>query len=183
MSLGEEQRSQNRKTRQVRIQVSFLKWLLFEGGLWAQFATSILTINSSSQRPEASGAALNSCWVTPGQSFPFLGPGLPPCGPARAGCKEVLTHPHGLDAPTSPHHSWFWVTGTDGWGRTDTRVPMAESLCCPLETMPTLLIGYTTIQNKKLKKTTTPFQDPINPSDTILFTSTFKKKNNNNNRG
>ena len=28
---------------------------------------------------------------------------------------------------------------------------MAESLCCPFETI-TLLIGYTPIQNKKLKK-------------------------------
>ena len=116
-----------------------------------------MPINSSSQRPEAEtlsralSTVLNSCWVTSGQSFPFLGPGLPLCGPARARCK-VLTHPHGLDAPTSPHHSWFWVLGTDGQGGTDTCVCMAESLCRPLETITTLLIGYTPIQNKKLKK-------------------------------
>ena len=29
---------------------------------------------------------------------------------------------------------------------------MAESLCCPLETIPTLLISYTPIQNRKFKK-------------------------------
>ena len=29
---------------------------------------------------------------------------------------------------------------------------MAESLCCPLETITTLLLGYSPIQNKKLKK-------------------------------
>ena len=30
---------------------------------------------------------------------------------------------------------------------------MAESLCCPPETVTALLIGYTPIQNKKLTKT------------------------------
>ena len=34
----------------------------------------------------------------------------------------------------------------------DTRIWMAESLCCSLETMTALLIGYTPIPNKKLKK-------------------------------
>ena len=29
---------------------------------------------------------------------------------------------------------------------------MAESLCCPLETITALLLGYIPIQNKKLKK-------------------------------
>ena len=29
---------------------------------------------------------------------------------------------------------------------------MAESLCCPPETMNVLLIGYTPVQNKKVKK-------------------------------
>ena len=38
------------------------------------------------------------------------------------------------------------------WGRIDTRVSTAESLCCPPETTTALLIGYTPIQNKKLKK-------------------------------
>ena len=31
-------------------------------------------------------------------------------------------------------------------------VKMIESLCCPPETITTLLIGYTPIQNKSLKK-------------------------------
>ena len=38
------------------------------------------------------------------------------------------------------------------WRRRDTCMWMAESLCCPLETITTLLLGYTSIQNKKLKK-------------------------------
>ena len=37
-------------------------------------------------------------------------------------------------------------------GRIDTYTCMAESLCCPPETLPTWLISYTPIQNKKLKK-------------------------------
>ena len=37
------------------------------------------------------------------------------------------------------------------WGRTDTFIPMAESLLCSLETI-TLLISYTPIQNKKFLK-------------------------------
>ena len=28
------------------------------------------------------------------------------------------------------------------WGRMDAHIPMAESLCCPLEAITTLLIGY-----------------------------------------
>ena len=35
------------------------------------------------------------------------------------------------------------------WGRMDTCVCMAESLCCPPETLTTLLNGYTPISNKK----------------------------------
>ena len=38
--------------------------------------------------------------------------------------------------------------GLDGrgvWGRMDTCKCMAESLCCPLEAITTLLIGYTPI--------------------------------------
>ena len=34
----------------------------------------------------------------------------------------------------------------------DTCICMAESLCCPPETIMTLLTGYTPIENKKLKK-------------------------------
>jgi len=42
----------------------------------------------------------------------------------------------------------------DGRGvqeRMDTSVCMAESLCCSTETITTLLISYTPIQNKKFK--------------------------------
>ena len=45
--------------------------------------------------------------------------------------------------------------GRGVWGRTDTCICMAESLCCSPETITTLLIGYTPIKNKKLKKITT----------------------------
>ena len=52
---------------------------------------------------------------------------------------------------------WLGLYGSpDGrgvWGRMDTCICMAESLCCPPETIPALLVGYTPIQNKKLKKT------------------------------
>ena len=37
------------------------------------------------------------------------------------------------------------------WGRLDTYICMAESLCCPTAMITTLLISYTPIQNKKLK--------------------------------
>ena len=42
------------------------------------------------------------------------------------------------------------------WGRMDTCIRMAESLHCSHETITTLLIDCTPIQNKKLKK----FPDP-----------------------
>ena len=38
------------------------------------------------------------------------------------------------------------------WGRMDTCIHVAEFLCCSPETMMTLLIGYTPIQNKKFFK-------------------------------
>ena len=39
------------------------------------------------------------------------------------------------------------------WGRMDTCMSMAESLSCPLETVTTLLISYTPVQNlKQLKR-------------------------------
>ena len=44
------------------------------------------------------------------------------------------------------------LDGRGVWGRMDTCVCMAESFSCPLETITTLLISYTPIQNKKLKK-------------------------------
>ena len=41
------------------------------------------------------------------------------------------------------------LDGTGVWGRMDTCIYMAESLQCSPETITTLLIGYTLIQNKK----------------------------------
>ena len=35
------------------------------------------------------------------------------------------------------------------WGRMDTCICTAESICCPPRTITTLLIGYTPIQNEK----------------------------------
>ena len=37
------------------------------------------------------------------------------------------------------------------WGRMDTCICMAKSLCCSPETITTLLISYTPIQNTKFK--------------------------------
>ena len=41
------------------------------------------------------------------------------------------------------------LDGSGAWGRMDTCISMAESLCCSSETTITLLINYTPIQNKK----------------------------------
>ena len=43
------------------------------------------------------------------------------------------------------------LEGKGVWGRMDTRICIAESLCYSPETTTTLLTGYTPIQNKKLK--------------------------------
>ena len=43
------------------------------------------------------------------------------------------------------------LDGRGVWGTMDTCICMAESLCCLPEII-TLLISYTPIQNKKLKK-------------------------------
>ena len=48
----------------------------------------------------------------------------------------------------------MWCGSLDGsgvWGTMDTCLCMAESLCSPPETVTTLLIGYTPMQNKKFK--------------------------------
>ena len=50
--------------------------------------------------------------------------------------------------------SVMYYTGWEGrWGRMDTCICMAESLHYSPETITILLIDYTPIQNKKLKKT------------------------------
>ena len=47
----------------------------------------------------------------------------------------------------------MWLPGGEGsWGRMDTCVCMAESLCCSPEPITTLLISYTLIENNFLKK-------------------------------
>ena len=43
------------------------------------------------------------------------------------------------------------LDGRRVWGWMDTCMSMAESLCCSPETTRTLLIGYTSLQNKKFK--------------------------------
>ena len=44
------------------------------------------------------------------------------------------------------------LDGWKVWMRMHTCICMAESLCCSLKTIKTLLIGYILIQNEKLKK-------------------------------
>ena len=76
-----------------------------------------------------------------------------------------LCRTHILKFTSAPIHqtnsasgeSWNGVTGggLDGrgvWGRLDPCIRMAESLCCSPETIITLLIGSTPIQNNKLKQ-------------------------------
>ena len=46
---------------------------------------------------------------------------------------------------------WGSVDGRGVWGRMDTCICMAECLCCSPETITTLLICYTPIQNGKCK--------------------------------
>ena len=43
------------------------------------------------------------------------------------------------------------LAGRGVWGRMDTHICMAESLCCLPETITALLISYIPIENKKLK--------------------------------
>ena len=44
------------------------------------------------------------------------------------------------------------LEGRGVWKRRDTRMYMAESLCCPPETITTLLMGYIQYKIKSLKK-------------------------------
>ena len=44
------------------------------------------------------------------------------------------------------------LDGKGAWGRMDTCICMAESLPCPPETITILLMGYTPIKNKKIKR-------------------------------
>ena len=49
------------------------------------------------------------------------------------------------------YSTWNSLDGRGVWGRIDTCICVAESLCCSPETTTTLLIGYIPIQNKKFK--------------------------------
>ena len=51
------------------------------------------------------------------------------------------------------------LDGREVWGRMDTHICMAESLHSSPETITTLLIGHTLIQNKKLEKKRKIFQE------------------------
>ena len=58
------------------------------------------------------------------------------------------------------------LDGRGVWGRMDTCIFMAESLHCSPETITALLIDYTPIQNKKLKKKKSLWQYPPQMDDT-----------------
>ena len=105
-------------------------------------------------------------WRRAWQPTPVFLPGESPGQRSLAdyglwGCKESdmtesLTHTQPARNYCIAQGALFNAVGSlDGrgvWGRIDTRVSTAESLCCPPETTTALLIGYTPIQNKKLKK-------------------------------
>ena len=55
-----------------------------------------------------------------------------------------------IDGETVETLADFFLDGRGVWGKKDTCVCMAESLCCPPEIITTFLIGYTPIQSKKL---------------------------------
>ena len=55
----------------------------------------------------------------------------------------------------------------------DTGIGMAKTLCCPPETITTLLMGYTPIYNKKFKKLKTEL--PYDPAIPLL--GIYQKKN------
>ena len=57
------------------------------------------------------------------------------------------------------------LDGTGVWGRMDTCVYMAESLCCSPETTTTLLVGYTPIQNKMFQFSRSVMSDSLWPHE------------------
>ena len=87
---------------------------------------------------------------------------------SREGRGEGIVSEFGMDMYTGLNLKWMnnkdlqgnsaqcFCGSLDGrgvWGRMDTCIRMAESLCCPPETITTLFISYTPTQNKKFKKT------------------------------
>ena len=107
---------------------------------------------------------LSPCWCSPhtpghllsGPSFPHF------CFPPWEQLPEQLAAPaspssiHSPVSRTSPRGDLFPPNLCPQIGRMDTCKCMAESLCRPPETITTLLIGYTAMQNKKLKKKMPP---------------------------
>ena len=76
--------------------------------------------------------------------------------------KQQLKNPvrDNQQGPTVQHMEvWSMLCGSldrEGiWGRMDTCICMAEFLCCSPETITTLFISYTPIQDKKFKKIVT----------------------------
>ena len=65
----------------------------------------------------------------------------------------TLLHYKWITSTCIPHGTLLnvmWQSGDQGvWGSMDTCICMSESLCCPPETITTLLISYTSTQNKK----------------------------------
>ena len=55
------------------------------------------------------------------------------------------------DLLSSTGNSAQWQPGWGVCGRMDTCVCMVESLCCLPKTITALLIGYTPVQDKKVK--------------------------------
>ena len=95
-------------------------------------------------------------------SFFFIVPGV---GRGRMG--ERIVREFRMDMHTQIY--WRWITNEDlvystwdsaqccvaawmagSWGRMDTRICMAESLCSSPKITTTFFIGYTPIQNKKV---------------------------------
>ena len=68
------------------------------------------------------------------------------------------------------------LDGRGIWGRMDTCIHMAESFCCSSETIISLLIGYTPIQNKVffLKKEKI-YRRPTNGSEKEIEVCHYKK--------
>ena len=65
------------------------------------------------------------------------------------------------------------LDGREVWRRLDTCIYVAESLCCPAETVTTLLIGYISIQKKKLKKTVKCQTRQMSPSYLQMMANTL----------
>ena len=92
-------------------------------------------------------------------SLTIAAPHLPlcPCQPQQPARTYCIAHgtllnvmwQHGWDG-SLVENGYMYIYGV--WGRMVTCICMAKSLHCSPETITTLLISYTPMQNKKLKK-------------------------------